>query len=357
MKFQLLKFSKNKMKLIFLSLFAGLVLIRIILPSILLKKINIYLANSSTIYEAKVEDLNLNLLSAAFTFENFQLSLKKSSKKMLEIKKILVHLSWRKLIKRQVILDIHLLQARASYYKGAISRGKKSQVVGNKDAPDENKNFVFRIDKLIIENSSFDYSQKANANADQHIRIDDLNIVITNISPQQKESTSQFKLNGKIAQSATIKIKGQAKPYAKTFDWNIDLELNNLYLPSINGFLSTIPLTFHKGKLDLFAELKSENGNIEGYAKPFLKDVDMVDDKKDFIGGKHFLLEIFSAYGNSIFKNQETDTVASKIYFRSDTSQKGLKVDSKTAIKSALKYQDKKENLSPSTNKEIQLNK
>lgn len=345
MKYIFLK--KHKKYILILGVIILLIIMRMMLPHIILKKTNNYLASFSPIYVAKVQDVELRIISATCFFKKFELIEKNKNKNILDINTISISFVWKSLLESHLLMDIKLQNAKIFFYKQSSKTAKKTL--------DKEKNIPFIINRLTIENSTLHYAQKANASDAQHLNFYDLNAYIENLIPEEANSISKFQFNGKLPPKATLKIIGQAKFFRDPIDWNVDLELKNFFLPSANGFLSTIPLTFNKGILEMVAEIKSENDSIEGYVKPFFKDVDIVGDEVDFVGGKHFLVEIFSSFGNFIFKNPDTDTVASKIYFKKDNKKAKVKINSKRAISSALKYEDKKEHLKPIINKEVEL--
>jgi hypothetical protein len=97
-----------------------------------------------------------------------------------------------------------------------------------------------------------------------------------------------------------------------------------------------VPLTFTSGTLDLFAEVKSQNGRLKGYVKPFIKKMHVVGNKKDFQGVKHFLVEVATAVGNAILRRSKDDSVAAKIEFYSDGGK--IKVKTEKAMATAVAH-------------------
>lgn len=98
----------------------------------------------------------------------------------------------------------------------------------------------------------------------------------------------------------------------------VDGEMRGFDLTTGNHFLkSKVPLTFTKGKLDLYAEAQSTNGTIEGYIKPFLKNIDVVKTKEDFKGPKNWFYEIVTAVGKLGLRASDTKSDKSHYMGRS----------------------------------------
>ncbi len=341
---------KNKKYIIVLSIIGLLLALKIALPPYILKKTNEYLANFSPNYYGHVEDMKISLLTVSADFENFDLRRKNAKNNFLEAEDVKVTLAWRKLFDRRILIDINAHEVKANLYKTVFQTPKKVE-----ETKEEESSFTFKIDQLVIENSTLHYAQTANAPASQHLNFHDVNIYISNISPEHENSIMKFKATSNLPPKASLKLVGQARPFLTPMDWNMDIELKNFHLPSANGYLKTVPLSFNRGQLDLVSEVKSVKGSLEGYLKPFFKDVDIVGDKADFGSGKHLFVELFSAFGKFILKNPETNTIATKIYFNRESANSEMHVDTSTAINSAIDYKKEKNNIKPVINKEVKL--
>ena len=90
---------------------------------------------------------------------------------------------------------------------------------------------------------------------------------------------------------------------------------------------------------------------ISGYAKVFLKDVDVIAPDQRLQSGKHFLFEVGSAFANWILKNHSDRTVAAQIPFTRIGGK--FNIDATEAFWSAIK--NKKEELKRGFDNSINL--
>ncbi len=88
----------------------------------------------------------------------------------------------------------------------------------------------------------------------------------------------------------------------------------------------------------MFVEAKSEKGAIVGYVKPFLTNVDVIENKEQFRGAKHFLAEVGAALSNVILKKPKLKSLATKIDFKREGPQADFQVDALGAISNAVEH-------------------
>ena len=103
---------------------------------------------------------------------------------------------------------------------------------------------------------------------------------------------------------------------AATFDLN--LQASDIALINFKNLLDTYaPFDLEAGKLELAFELASEQGEVTGYAKPVLHNLEVFswkgDVKRDDDGLLRSLAEAFSGFIAEIFENQGKDQIATRI--------------------------------------------
>jgi hypothetical protein len=115
--------------------------------------------------------------------------------------------------------------------------------------------------------------------------------------------------------NVNLNMKLDALNKIPTFDLNA--ELKDLNLVQLNDFLKAYgKFDVQKGTFSIYTEAAARNNKITGYAKPVIKDLDVVewkDEKEDPLGQK--ILETLIGFGGWIFKNKTEDQVATEIDF------------------------------------------
>lgn len=342
MKQQMRKILKTKWFWIVLSL---LIVIRMASPFFILQKLNKFLGDFSPEYAVHIDDLDLQIFRGAYRFTGVTAFLKHKNQIFLKAELIDVSLAWRELIHGQVRADA--LGENVDFvwtpeFNAAVLSAPKQSI---QDADTVKKKlFPFRITRIDVRNSSFQYADLPNLPDIQRWKVTDLNGRLSNVLPTETNPISLFTAKGTLLGSSTMNVIGRLNRVAKPIRWDVDVELKEFDLVKGNSLLKRkLPLTFTSGTLDIYAEARSEEGKIEGSVKPFLKKVDVVEKDEHFLGLKHFGIEIGVAALNLILRNTRDHAVATKILFSYDNKVGKFELNSQKALSEAIAhgFQDK----------------
>lgn len=327
-------FYRKKKFIIPVAIFAFLVLVRIIIQPIIHKELNKFLATFSPSYKFYVGDLDISLLRGSYSFDAVTGTLKNNGLDFFKAQSIDVSIAWREILKGKILTDIALTGADFIYVKDlGKTADKKTDAKDAKEAKD--KLFPVKVERLDISDSNITFKDFPNLNDDKGLKVSGIQGRVTNLTPDKKFPLSFFNVTATMQGSSVLKTGGQLNLLAQPAEWSVDSELQGFDLKSANAFLrDKLPLTFTKGKLDLYAEAQSEHGKIEGYVKPFMKDLDIMK-SENYKGVKHFGIEILTAIGNLLLRTSDSHTVATKIPFSYDGA---FKVDSGEAVSGAIKH-------------------
>lgn len=329
----LLKVTKTKMVL--LALVVLLIIARAILPSIILSRLNTYLATFSPVYSIHVGDLDLGFLTFSYSFQNLEAHYKKDGHKFFDVKNIRVQLSLRELLHARILTNVRVDEGKFVLTK-ALLKGSKEPEAHPKESAKKasDKLFPVRIAVVEIHNSSFDFADFIQQDPQLRWRVTDIEAKAFNINPLPANPYTSFDVRGKFLGDSTFKLAGKAKRLETPLAWKVDAEMKNFDLVVANPMLlADLPLTFTRGKLDLYSEVKSQKGELSGYVKPFFKDVAILNKNEHYKGVKHFLYEIAGAFANFLLKNKDKVT-ATKIAFHEQGGH--IKIDTGDAVKTAI---------------------
>lgn len=322
-----------------------LIAIRAALPAVLLPQINSFLADFSKVYVLHIEDLDLSILRGAYRFEGVVGSLRGQDVHFITANYIDLSLSWRELFRGEILADMVADQVKfvltSDLIEGAKAQTAKETLEEGKKAKE--KLIPFNISRIDLRNSDFQVTRLEGLPSELQLEMNSLEGRLNNVTPTAKDPISLFVGKGSLMNSGEIKIVGELNQRAKPLDWNFDVELKNFEAAKLNGFLKQkLPLTFDTGVLDGYVEVKSENGRVEGYVKPFLKNAHFLGDEQDFKGVKHFGIEISVATLNALLKSSADKSVATRFIFSFDDKD-GFQWNASHAISTALAhgFQDK----------------
>lgn len=321
--------------IVLFSLIALCLIGRAFLPQYLLKKTNQYLSEFSPVYKAHLEDFDLSFIRGAYRFEGITAELKdKSKKQFLHVNEIDVSIAWREVFRGKIVTDIVVDKADFVFIKDIKKLATKKEKA--KDA----KETLFPIDveKVELRNTSITFDEYKSVDGKGKMRISDINGDLRNLTPKEEMPLSRFDLKANILGTSNIKFDGNLRLLDKPMGWNLDAVAKGIDLPKFNPILrDKLPLTFTKGTLDLYAEAKSRNGKIKGYVKPFMNNLDIVKNEgEDFKGIKHFGIEMLTAVGNLLLRDESKQrSVATNVDFSYDGK---FHIDAAKSIKTAIKH-------------------
>jgi len=310
---------------IFLTIFIVLVVGRIILPQILLKKANHYLATFSKTYELHMEDLDISIIRGAYRFEQVSGKLKLNNKPFLKAHSVDVSVAWREIFKGRIVTDIVINQFEF------LVLTDMSRLASPKDDAMKSKSTLFpaKVERVDFNEAQLIFEEYPSLTESERLRIRHINGRMTNLTPNEKKQISHFDFTASL-----LSFFGELNIYKKPMSWHLNAQMKSFDLTTLNSFLKRhVPLTFTKGQLDLYVETHSANKKIQGYIKPFFKKVDIMKNEEHFKNVKHFGIEILTAISNLILRDTEKE-VATTIEFDYDGK---LNIKKAKALKGALK--------------------
>lgn len=176
--------------------------------------------------------------------------------------------------------------------------------------------FPVKVETVDLRHARVVFEEIPSLDDESRLRIENINGRITNITSSKEDPYSNFNLTASLQGSSEFIFIGSLNLTQKPMLWDVDVELKDFDLTALNKVLKrNLPLTFTKGKVDLYAEAKNDEKMIKGYIKPFIRDVDVVKNEEKFVSLKHFGIEILTAIGNLILRDSDTKTVATYLDF------------------------------------------
>ncbi len=333
---------KTSKKLFFSPYFWGViilfVLIRAFAPGIILRETNKFLATFSDTYHGHIEDFDIHILRGAYSMHGFSLRLKQSPEaEFVSIQDVDVSIAWRELFAGRVNTDIVVDEANlviSNKITDAFSKDKKGAKVDSKEAA--KTLFPVRVGRVDVKDSKFEFAELLSIPEAQRWRLTGLNGRVSNVTATETAPLTLATLRGKLFDSSEIKAVANLNLLKKEIAWDVDLDLRDFNMSNANAWLKRkLPLTFTSGKLDLYSEVRSEDGKIEGYVKPFLHKADIVATGESFAGLKHFAIEVSVATANLILRSARDKTLATKVLFSYEKGE--FNINSGKAISEAFK--------------------
>ncbi len=341
---------------IFSIIILVLIVIRLIIPAFALAVLNHLLDQKMGTYYGHVQDLDLSLYRGAYQLQDLEIK-KRDSKNapLLFIKEIDLSMAWRGLLKKNITADVTLIEAKVEI---ADSEDKAKKQTGLEE-PTENWRAVFdtlvpiSIETLKVHQSTLSFTNR-DLKEPLAVVVKKVELQVHNLRSHPQGELSPFYLKAEIQNHAKIDVIGKLNILANPPEGEVDFKIEKFKMASINQMLLLyIPVDFTKGELSVFAEAAFSGGNTHGYAKLFLNDVDIIAPKQKYIGIKHFFVEIGTAFGNWLLKNNKTKKVALRLPFNYQNGK--LDLNSSDAFWSAIK--NNSEAMKPGIENSVSLKK
>lgn len=331
----------KKTGIIILSIALLLVIINFALEPIALHYVNKALADLKG-YKGSVKDVDIHLYRGAYRIDTLVIEKidKGKTQPFFSAPGTDISIEWKSLFDGAIVAEFSVEKPVLNF----IKRGEKVEAGGNND-------FIATIKKLSPVNINYvelldgevhyiDLTSKPKINiaakqvfaTARNLRnVEDKN----NKLPSTINLTANTSGNGKIVSNAKL----NALKDIPDFDFNLELKRMDLvYLKDFTDAYANF--TFKRGQLYLSTELAMDDGKYNGYIKPVLENIKIVDLTPDTEKEKKRpffkrVWELIVGTAVTIVKNQPKDRLATKIPLQGDVN--GGKKFTWTAIVNVLK--------------------
>lgn len=308
----------KKPRVILIASISILIVIRLALPFLIQKYVNRTL-NQLHEYRGHIGEVNLDLYRGAYQIENIEINKIKGNLPVPFFKAGQMDLSveWKQLLNRAFVGEIVFSKPELFF---VMAPTKDQAQMG------ENQNWVkvvrdlfpIKINRLEVKNGTLHYLDY-HGEPEVDVYLSSTNAVAVNLTNSERVSKS---LTATLVGKALCMGDGELSfstdfdPYKKKPTFDLDLELKNLSVPKLNNFLRHYAdIDVEAGSLSLYMGMTAKDGNMEGYAKPFLKDMKIMDLKKEKLTFTQKIKEGAATLVVKIFKNEEEKTTATRIPF------------------------------------------
>ncbi len=314
----------KKRYIILILLIILLIGIRIALPFIVKNVINKKLSNMEG-YRGGVEDVDLALYRGAYVFDSLHIVKMDDSIPVpfVAIRKVDISIHWKALFKGKIVGEFIFTRPEINFAVSNNDGGEKEVQDGSGvDWVAQIKDLIpLQINRVEIVDGTVNY-RDFTTRPKVDITLTHLDVLITNLSnieDKTKKMPSTLVASANTFGKGSLSIDGRMNVLKSLPDADINLKLENVQLADLNDFLNAYArFDAEKGVFNLYTEVLIDNGNIDGYVKPILQDVKILDwDEED----KSFLGKIWEAIAGGvvkIFSNPPKDQFASEVPLSGD---------------------------------------
>jgi hypothetical protein len=313
-----------------LLIILALIAIRLILPSIALRKLNNSLASLDGPFCGHIENLHLAIWRGAYELENFVLNARNQETKeckanLLTVERVQISAAWGELIKGKVRLRVDLFapQVAVDPLITALETGDK-RAEATKGAQKTWDILVpWRIDGLGITEGKAYFVLFGEGGISAPL--EQVDGEITGIESSIASALPiLYHVKGSVFGSSAVIAAGSLALGPGPIRWNVDFSAEQVDMTKANPFLyNRLPMTFTTGKLDIYGEAAGKGSNLEGYTRLIFSQVKVISSKEHWKNFRQGIIEIVSSLFFAVTKNTKVHNVGTELVFH----KKGQSMD------------------------------
>lgn len=311
-----MKIPSKKILIVLAVMVVALVAVRAALPWWVHDTINKKLADMGE-YRGHVSDVNLHLWRGAYELIDLEIVSKNESLAVpfFHVEDIDLSISWRALFRGAVVAEVTFGGPTLAF----VDTPEETDQTGKgTDWQDALQRIVpIKINQLHIHEGVIQF-RNFHSEPPVDLRITQVEGTIRDLNNVHRQSGSQpadMSIAGLMLGQSPIELSGQLDPLGDFRDFHFLLKITEIELVRLNDLAEAYGnFDFHSGSGDFFMELKAEDGQLQGYAKPLLDNVDIVELEEDLKDGiLSATWEALVGVVSTIFRNQPKDRIASQI--------------------------------------------
>ncbi len=300
-------------------LITALIALRLALPGWLMNRVNEELAEMGD-YSGQIEDLDMQLWAGAYTLENLQVVKTTGEVPLPFIYAPItrISISWSALWHGSIVAMVDMEGAELNFVDD--ENGATQSGLGVNWHSKLESLAPFRLDEVRIHDglvrfSNFSTEPAVSLEASQvEARVNNL----TNIRDTGSARAADCELTATVLEQASLLVECVADPYRVLQDFRLKLKLTSLELKNLNEFLKAYAhLDVQSGQGEFIMELEARDGQLNGYAKPLFRDIQVFSWEQDIEQQDDNLFEaaweaIVGGVENP-FKNQQENQLATRV--------------------------------------------
>lgn len=303
------------------SLVALLVALHLALPYLVRDYLNDKLADMGD-YRGHVADVDLAWWRGAYRINGLRI-VKTSGKvpvPLLDAPVIDLSVSWHSLIyDKAVVAKVIFEQPELNFVDGGNKQASQTGQ-GTDWRQQLEKLLPITLDEVHIDNGTLTF-RNFNSNPPVNLKATRLDATIsnlTNVRDKQGRRDASFEGTALLAGNAKVESRATFDPFSDFDDFEFRLRATGIELRNLNDFASAYgKFDFSAGHGDVVIEAQAENGRLNGYIKPLLRDVDVFDWQQDVENkDKGFFRSVWEAVvgaSETVLKNQPKNQFATRV--------------------------------------------
>ena len=227
------------------------------------------------------------------------------------------HVEYSPTVEQVELEELTVDGLRADYVQAGRSAEKiqqATQAVKPRIAPNQQQpQLTLRVERGKITNSELGFVNK-DTEPGYRVFLAQLEMTIQDFSNRFDKGTAKIDLAGRFMGTGKLTANAVFRPQKPLPDFDFKIKIVNTALKSMNNLLRAhAGADVQAGTFAFFSEMTVQRGTVDGYVKPFFKNVDVYDPAQD--KDKGFFKQVYEGLVDGIvtmFKNEPRDEVATE---------------------------------------------
>ncbi|MCS3470078.1 hypothetical protein M2401_003828 [Pseudomonas sp. JUb42] len=312
---------------IFASLAVLLTLLNIALPFLVRDYLNDKLRDMDS-YSGHVEDVDIALWRGAYAIKGLKVT-KVDGKvpiPLLDVPHIDIAVSWHSLwYDHAVVATAGFLQPTLNFVDGGVNKQASQTGAGTNWRAQLEKLLPITLNEVRVEDGKITFN---NFNSKPPVKLEASKIDasfynLTNVQNPEGKRDARFEGKAVLFGQAPLDATAAFDPLSNFENFEFRLRVTNIELKRINDFASAYgKFDFNAGHGDVVIEAQASKGKLNGYIKPLLRDVDVLNWQQDVENkDKSLLRSVWEALvggTETVLKNQRKNQFATRVELSGD---------------------------------------
>lgn len=292
---------------------------RIALPGWIQRAVNRELARGEA-YTGRVGEVDVALWRGLYAIEDVEISKRNSGVPVpfLRVPRVDFSVEWRALLHASVVGEVEFSAPELNFVNGPTRAARQTGVGEDWRAKLESL-IPLRIDRLAVRDGRVHY-RDFSSDPEVDVYLDAVQLEARNLTNGRRDlegsRVASVSLRAVPMHAGRIVADASIDPFATSPSFDLDLTVRGADLTQWNDYLRAYAgLDVQRGYFALYAELLAGEGRFDGYVKPFVEDLDVLDFRQEEHeqGLLASLWEAIAGAGAEIVEDQPHDRQAAKV--------------------------------------------
>ena len=316
-----------------ISIIVAAVAVFLVALNFLLEPVALHYANKSLSqlkgYKGSIKDIEIHLYRGAYRIDTLVIEKVQdgSTQPFFKANGIDISVEWKSLFKGSIVSEFYVEKPTINFIKQgkdvaaggdndfiSIIKGLSPITINRFEVGDGEVHYIDNTSKPKIDISAKNVNAKA--------------LNLRNVDDNKDKLPSSVYLFANTSGNGRIAGRMKINALKKTPDFDLNLELRHMDLTYLKDFTDAYgKFTFKRGQLYLSTELAMEDGHYNGYVKPVLENIKIIDLTPDTPeerkrGFFRRVWEVIVGTVVAVVENKPKDRLATKIPIKGDVNSK-----------------------------------